>query len=70
MLLSNQIFKIELQSGMGRGECNIQQVSYIPQTEQLLPFRLMLLSLENIVVVIVISIPGRWLFYTLVLGIA
>ena len=48
---------------------NIQQVSYIPQTIAL-PFRLMLLSLGNIVVVIVISIPGRWSFYALVSGIA
>ena len=43
---------------------NIQQISYIPQTEQHLPFRLMLLCLGNVTI---IYKPGGEYHYALVL---
>ena len=59
MLLSNQNFELKLHDvewlevvmGVARvARGNIQQISYIPQTEQHSPFGLMLLCLGNVTI--------------------
>ena len=49
------------EGGHGCGRGNIQQISYIPQTEQHSPFGLMLLCLENVTIVYITTLSLKYI---------